>query len=158
MLKTEEFHPHVVLDCVLNSEATELPPPTPFPGAAQSESHQIQAKAALQQPSHINHNLEKKKKGSLQLFYSIKDTAAQTRSISYLSFTCVFLTEHKLALATQRNHPRCFGVDWNSFLRISLCKSPAGQTHFSMCIFPFCLYWVRLQGIGNFSWDDAHWK
>lgn len=37
--------------------------------------------------------------------------------------------------AAQRNHPRCFGVDWNSFPRISLCKSPAGQTDFSTCIF-----------------------
>lgn len=80
MLKPEEFHSHVRLACVLNSEAAELPLSPPTPSAAQSESHLTQAKAALQQPAHMCHNLEKK--GRLQVFYSIKDTAAQNRSTS----------------------------------------------------------------------------
>lgn len=79
MLKTVEFHFHFMLDCNLDYEVAELPP---APNATLSKSHLILSKEALQQPA-ITHMSQSGKKGSSQLFYSIKDTAVEKRSISY---------------------------------------------------------------------------
>lgn len=79
MFKTVEFHSHFMLDGNLHYEVAELPP---TPHATLSKSHLILSKEALQQPT-ITHMSPSGKKGSLQLFHSIKDTALEKRSISY---------------------------------------------------------------------------
>lgn len=81
MLKPVEFHSHFTLDCNLDYEVAEL---APAPNSTLIKSHLILSKEALQQPTITHMSLSgKKKKGNLQLFYSIKDSVVEKRSISY---------------------------------------------------------------------------
>lgn len=67
-----------MLDCNLDYEVAEL---SPTPNAALQKSCLILSEE-LQQPTDT-HMSQSGKKGGLQLFYSIKDTAVEKTSISY---------------------------------------------------------------------------